>query len=73
MRSLGRWAHCSAPGDCRGSRHGSPGRAWLLSTLIVVLVISSGHPAWYVGVMLLVVYAIFAITLYLMLPSPTTV
>jgi Ca2+:H+ antiporter len=43
--------------------------AVLLSTLIVVFVTSSGRSAWYVGVMLLVVYAIFAITLYLMPPA----
>jgi Ca2+:H+ antiporter len=43
--------------------------AVLISTLAVVFVTSSGRSAWYVGVMLLVVYATFALTLYLM-PSP---
>jgi Ca2+:H+ antiporter len=45
--------------------------AVLLSTLSVVFVTSAGRSAWYVGVMLLVVYAIFAITLYLMPPLTT--
>jgi len=41
----------------------------LISTLAVAFVTSSGRSAWYVGVLLLVVYATFALTLYL-LPPP---
>ena len=43
--------------------------AVLISTLAVVFVTSSGRSAWYVGVLLLVVYATFALTLYLMPPA----
>jgi Ca2+:H+ antiporter len=43
--------------------------AVLISTLAVVFVTSSGRSAWYVGVMLLVVYATFALTLYLIPPA----
>jgi Ca2+:H+ antiporter len=41
----------------------------MISTLAVAFVTSSGRSAWYVGVLLLVVYATFALTLYL-LPPP---
>ena len=41
----------------------------LLSTLTVFFVANNGRSAWYLGVMLLVVYATFAMTLYL-LPRP---
>ena len=44
--------------------------AILVSTLAVTLVTNSGRSAWYVGVLLLTVYAVFAITLYLMPPAP---
>ncbi|HEY1251457.1 MAG TPA: calcium/proton exchanger [Thermoanaerobaculia bacterium] len=37
----------------------------LLTTLTVSLVVSGGHSAWYSGVQLLAVYAVFAVTLYL--------
>jgi Ca2+:H+ antiporter len=43
--------------------------AILLSTLAVTLVTNSGRSAWYVGVLLLTVYAVFAVTLYLMPPA----
>jgi Ca2+:H+ antiporter len=45
--------------------------AVFISTLAVALVTNSGRSAWYVGVLLLVVYATFAVTLYLM-PPPAT-
>jgi Ca2+:H+ antiporter len=35
----------------------------------VAFVTNSGRSAWYVGVLLLTVYAVFAITLYLMPPA----
>lgn len=41
----------------------------LVGTLAVVLVTNSGRSSWYVGVMLLVVYVTFAMTLYLMPPA----
>ncbi len=37
----------------------------LLATLTVSQVVSGGHSAWYSGVQLLAVYAVFAVTLYL--------
>ena len=37
----------------------------LLTTLAVSGVVASGHSAWYSGVQLLAVYAVFAVTLYL--------
>jgi len=37
----------------------------LLTTLTVSLAASSGVAAWYSGVQLLAVYAVFAVTLYL--------
>jgi hypothetical protein len=41
----------------------------LLSTLTVILATNSGRSAWYLGVLLLVVYATFAMTLYLLPPA----
>jgi Ca2+:H+ antiporter len=38
----------------------------LLTTLTTALVASSGRSAWYLGVQLLAVYAVFAVTLYLL-------
>lgn len=38
----------------------------LLATLAVSMTTNSGHSAWYTGVQLLAVYAIFAVTLYLL-------
>ena len=35
----------------------------------MAFVTNSGRSAWYVGVLLLVVYATFAVTLYLMPPA----
>jgi len=43
--------------------------AIMLSTLAVTLVTNSGRSAWYVGVLLLVVYSTFAITLYMLPPA----
>lgn len=40
----------------------------LLTTLTVAFVTATGHSAWYTGVQLLSVYAVFAVTLYL-IPS----
>jgi Ca2+:H+ antiporter len=37
----------------------------LLTTLTVSTVVANGHSAWYSGVQLLAVYAVFAVTLYL--------
>jgi Ca2+:H+ antiporter len=41
----------------------------LIATLAVTFVTSSGRSAWYVGVQLLVIYAVFALTLYLLPPA----
>ena len=41
----------------------------LISTVTVFLVANGGRSAWYLGVMLLVVYATFAMTLYLLPPA----
>ncbi len=43
--------------------------AVLISTLAVIFVTNGGRSTWYVGVLLLVVYATFALTLYLMPPA----
>jgi Ca2+:H+ antiporter len=40
----------------------------LIATVTVALVTSSGRSAWFVGVLVLMVYAIFAMTLYLLPP-----
>jgi Ca2+:H+ antiporter len=40
----------------------------LIATLTAALVTNSGRSAWFVGVLLLWVYAIFAMTLYLLPP-----
>ena len=40
----------------------------LIATLTAALVTNSGRSAWFVGVLLLMVYAIFAMTLYLLPP-----
>lgn len=42
----------------------------LISTLTASLATNSGRSAWFVGVLVLMVYCIFAMTLYLMPPSP---
>lgn len=42
----------------------------LISTLTASLATNSGRSAWFVGVLVLMVYAIFAMTLYLLPPSP---
>ena len=44
--------------------------AVLISTTAVSFVAGNGKSAWYVGVQLLVLYATFAMTLYLMPPAP---
>jgi Ca2+:H+ antiporter len=41
----------------------------LIATVAIYLVTSGGRSAWYVGVVLLTVYAIFAMTLYLLPPQ----
>jgi Ca2+:H+ antiporter len=41
-----------------------------IATLTVALVTSSGRSAWFVGVLLLMVYVIFAMTLYVLPPAP---
>lgn len=41
----------------------------MISTITVFLVANGGRSAWYLGVMLLVVYATFAMTLYLLPPA----
>jgi Ca2+:H+ antiporter len=41
----------------------------LIATLTAALVTNSGRSAWFVGVLVLTVYAIFAMTLYLMPPQ----
>jgi Ca2+:H+ antiporter len=41
----------------------------IISTLTVSLLTSSGRSAWFVGVLVLAVYLIFAITLYLLPPQ----
>ena len=38
----------------------------LIATIIVALVTNSGQSAWYTGVLVLMVYLIFAMTLYLL-------
>ena len=40
----------------------------LISALTASIVTSGGRSAWFLGVLLLVVYAIFAMTLYLLPP-----
>jgi Ca2+:H+ antiporter len=41
----------------------------LIATLVASFVTSGGHSAWFVGVLLISVYAVFAVTLYV-LPTP---
>ncbi len=41
----------------------------LIATMTASLVVNSGRSAWFVGVLVLMVYAIFAMTLYLMPPK----
>src|SRR4051812_43505833 len=44
-----------------------------VATLVAAFITSSGRSAWFVGVLLLLVYAIYAITLYLLPPqTPVT-
>jgi Ca2+:H+ antiporter len=40
-----------------------------IATLVAAFITSSGRSAWFVGVLLLLVYAIYAITLYLLPPQ----
>jgi Ca2+:H+ antiporter len=42
----------------------------LVATLTATLVTNSGRTAWFVGVLLVMVYLIFAMTLYLLPPLP---
>jgi len=41
----------------------------LVATLVATFVTNSGRSAWFVGVLLLMVYMIFAMTLYLLPPK----
>jgi Ca2+:H+ antiporter len=41
----------------------------LIATLTASLVTNSGRSAWFVGVLLLMVYLVFAIALYLLPPK----
>ena len=41
----------------------------LIATLTAALVTNSGRAAWFVGVLVLMVYLIFAMTLYLLPPQ----
>ena len=41
----------------------------LIATMTASLVTNSGRSAWFVGVLVLLVYAIFAMTLYLLPPK----
>jgi Ca2+:H+ antiporter len=41
----------------------------LIATLTATLVTAGGRSAWFVGVLLLMVYTIFAMTLYLLPPQ----
>jgi Ca2+:H+ antiporter len=40
-----------------------------IATLVAAFITSSGRSAWFVGILLLLVYAIYAITLYLLPPQ----
>jgi Ca2+:H+ antiporter len=40
----------------------------LIATVVAAFIISGGRSAWFVGVLLLLVYAVFAVTLYLLPP-----
>jgi Ca2+:H+ antiporter len=40
-----------------------------IATITAALVTNNGRSAWFVGVLLLMVYAIFAMTLYLLPPA----
>ena len=42
----------------------------LLATLTASLVTNSGRSAWFVGVLLLMVYLVFAMALFLLPPRP---
>ena len=41
----------------------------LIATLTATLVTSTGRSAWFVGVLVLMVYLVFALTLYLLPPA----
>ena len=41
----------------------------LIATLAATLMTNGGRSAWFVGVMILMVYAIFAMTLFLLPPA----
>jgi Ca2+:H+ antiporter len=41
----------------------------LIATLTIALVTNSGRSAWFVGVLVLMVYLVFAMTLYLLPPA----
>jgi Ca2+:H+ antiporter len=41
----------------------------LIATMTATLMANGGRSAWFVGVMILMVYAIFALTLFLLPPA----
>jgi len=45
----------------------------LTATVVAAFIISSGRSAWFVGVLLMLAYAVFVITLYLLSPRMQTV
>jgi Ca2+/H+ antiporter len=49
--------------------HGGAVVMMLIATLTASLVTNSGRSAWFVGVLVLMVYLIFALTLYLLPPG----
>jgi Ca2+:H+ antiporter len=51
-------------------RHFGPGAGamMLIATITASLVTNSGRSAWFVGVLVLMVYLVFAMTLYLLPP-----
>ena len=42
----------------------------IIAALTIALVTSGGQAAWFMGVLVLVVYLVFAMTLYLLPPAP---
>jgi len=40
-----------------------------LATIVAAFITSSGRSAWFIGVLLLLVYGVFAMTLYLLPPQ----
>ena len=61
---------CSGDGPARMSLQSWPGAVVMMfiATMAASLVTNSGRSAWFVGVLLLMVYSVFAMTLYLLPP-----